>query len=174
MPPRTGAKRHRGRKWREINRRARARAKGLIYGRAFPHEVYDPGHHPQDVLNWFRERYEALSDPENVERAVLKNGDIRYAVKPCRAPTVAGYAAHAGVSVPTIDRWRLEYPKFGEELEKAKAYEGAFFVELAGMNGFNPQVAIMALKNLQGWRDKSEVDLGSSVTLRFDEQDEDA
>ena len=61
-----------------------------------------------------------------------------------------------------------QHTEFAEAHAKAKAIQEAFLVEQGTLGALNPRVAIFALRNLEGWRDKADVSMHGSVELSFD------
>jgi len=155
--------------------RQRRRAKRILFGKPLRPPLarkYDPEVHPAGIVAYFEEAYQKLKD--EAESVVTNHGDKKYIAKPLRAPSMAGYALRAEVSVKTLSEWADGYEEFRVAYERAKTIQEAFIFELAAMNGLNPHVALMALKNYQGWREKAEIDLTGKVALHFDRQDEGA
>lgn len=157
----------------ERPRKERWRARWILRGESdfVPDLIYDDDVHPKGIVEFFTTRYEQVGD---AERWITERGDLKYVTRPVRAPTLAGYAASVGVSRECLWAWRQKHPKFAEAVELCKALQEAFLVEQGTMGALNPQVTIMALKNLQEWRDKVDVDANAQVTLHFDSDDEEA
>ena len=129
---------------------------------------YDPDFHPADVLAYFKERYDAIEDPV---RYVTKSGKVGYATKPVRPPTQAAYAAKIGVRRETLWAWEKQHEEFAEALGVAKACQEALLIELGAVGALAPSTTNFILKNLQGWTDKLESTVKSSVAFQFDAQD---
>jgi len=133
--------------------------------------IYDPTFHPEDMVSFFRGRYDKILDSiKNVD----DKGSLKFVPVPVRPPTFAGYAVKAGVSKDTIFAWSKKHPEFGEAAEHCKAIQEAFFVELGTLGGLNAQMTMFSLKNLQGWAEKTELGLSGHVELNFDDQDQGA
>lgn len=132
---------------------------------------YDPEYHPADLVEFFRSRFEDVVDAiENVN----DKGDLKFVPKPARPPTFAGYAAKIGAARETLWRWSKRHTEFAEAVDQAKAIQEAFLVELGAIGGLNAQMTMFALKNLQGWSEKADLDVHGHVELSFDSQDAEA
>lgn len=132
---------------------------------------YDPNVHPVGLVAYFRAAYDRLADAKEV---VTDKGDVKYVARPLRVPSMAGYGVTVGVARRTLQAWRDRYPEFEVAYEEGKSIQEAFILELAAMNGLNPLISALALKNYQGWKEKADVEVGGSITLRFDGQDSEA
>lgn len=134
-------------------------------------KVYNPYFHPQDILQYFKERLESL--PE-IERIKTERGDVKYIQKPVRLPTLSGYAVQLGVTRETLWSWSQEHTDFGEAYGQAKACQEELLIQAGAVGGYDKSLAIFILKNLQGWQDRVEQTHRGGVTLQFDAEDENA
>lgn len=132
---------------------------------------YKPDFHPDDIVAFFKDRFEKVCDPK---KFTTDKGQVGYTTKPVFPPTISAYAIHAGVCAETIWAWGKQFTEFGEALRVAKAYEATILVNLGAVGALNPQVTNFILKNLHGWTDRIEETHKGSVALQFDKQDEDA
>ena len=140
-------------------------ARTILHGEPRPSWAkYDPLFHPEDVLRYFREMYARVEDPERNKNS---RGELRWVTRPVRCPTFAAYAARVGVAPVTIWRWSRRHPEFAEAHAKAKAIQEAFLVEQGTLGALNPQATMLGLRNLQGWTDRTEVDVRGRVELSF-------
>lgn len=126
---------------------------------------------PGEMVDWFRERLERVQDAEWSEP---EGGGGRYVPRPLRPPTFAGFAAHLGTSRERLAEWEEKHAEFKAAAQACRAVQEAFMVECGAQGGLNPQVANMILKNLVGWKDKADVELGGKLVLKFDAQDSQA
>lgn len=131
---------------------------------------YDPDFHPEDIKLYFKERYDALTDPERFET----EHRLDYVMAKVRPPSLAGYAAQVGVTRECLWSWTKKYEAFEEAVGVCKAMQEAAIIELTACGAYNPSFAALMMKNLHEWQDKVENTHRGGVTLNFDEQDEDA
>ena len=81
---------------------------------------YRPDHHPEDIVAYFRESFDAIEEPERVESA---QGGVKYVQAPVRPPTLAGYAAWVGVRRETLWAWARRHEEYGEAVGICKAIQ---------------------------------------------------
>lgn len=139
--------------------------------RTCPTKIYDENVHPEGIIEFFKNRFDQIRD---AEKYVTEKGQVGYVMKPIRPPTLAGYAAHIGVSRITLWDWRQRYEEFDEAVDLCKAMQEALLVELGTTGALNPAVTNFTLKNLQDWMDKVEETHKGTVALQFDGQDAEA
>lgn len=133
-------------------------------------QIYDPNFHPADVLAYFKDAYDAITDPT---RYRTDKGQVGYVTKPVRPPTQTRYATKVGVTPATLWVWAKQYQEFGDAMEIAKAYQASLLVELGSVGALTPTVVNFTLKNLHGWTEKVEETHKGSVAFQFDADDED-
>ncbi len=142
----------------------------IIHGRdrTGPPAIYDHEIHPAGIIAYFKKRYDQLKDADVKTDA---RGRVTYVKKPVRPPTTAGYAAEIGVSRVALWNWAKRYPEFEDAVEIARSMQEQILVEMGLQNGYNANMTIFVLKNLQHWTDKVENTHKGGVTLLVDEQD---
>lgn len=131
---------------------------------------YDPTVHPAGIVDYFRQRYDAIIDPERFE----SEHRLEYVQAKVRPPSLAGYAASIGVSRECVWSWRKKHPEFDEAVGQCLAMQESVIIELAATGAYNPSFAALMMKNLHAWHDKIENTHRGEVTLNFDDQDAEA
>ncbi|MCZ6795803.1 MAG: terminase small subunit [Planctomycetota bacterium] len=132
---------------------------------------YRPDHHPEDVVAYFRQSYDALQEPERVE---TRGGNVKWVQPPVPPPTLAGYAAKIGVRRETLWAWGQRHEEFGEAVEICKAIQEHLLIQMGLLGAYPPGLTIFMLRNLLGWKEKVERVHVGGVTLHFDAQDGEA
>lgn len=96
-----------------------------------------------------------------------KNGDP-YTVtteRPCQCPTFEKFAADCGVARQTLHDWCKQHPLFLDAYNKARGFQANIML-VNGMSGaYNSGFTGLSMKNMHGWKDKSEVDNNHSVNM---------
>ena len=89
--------------------------------------------------------------------------------------SLAEFAAHVGVSRPTVDNWGAAYPEFLEALSRAKAAEQSWW-ERAGREGmfadkFNAAVwkKSVEARFREDYTERKQTELSGSVGLRHED-----
>ena len=77
-----------------------------------------------------------------------------------RFPTFEAFAHSIDVHTDTLQEWRSVHPKFSVAYKRAKQLQQTYWIEGSMESKFNPAFTIFAGKNLFGWRDKHDVDVG--------------
>lgn len=142
-----------------------------LYGERPSSTHYNAGHHPDDIINWFKARYDEIDDPVEVW---TKQGELKFVQPPAKFPSFSGYAMENNCSVRTLLDWRTRYPEFDEACMRCLAIEEEAMVQLGSTGGCVPTFAILMMKNRANWTEKGEVNHKAGVTIVFDEQDKDA
>ncbi|MFL9890211.1 hypothetical protein [Paraburkholderia sp. RL17-381-BIF-C] len=79
-------------------------------------------------------------------------------------PTLGRFSDTIGVAVQTLRNWAKRYPDFGFAFERARDRQASLLIE-GGLSGaYDSRFAVMAAKNLLGWRDKAELTVTATVT----------
>ncbi len=151
---------------REHNRNQRA-----LYGERVTSTPYHAEHHPADMVNWFRARYDELEEPV---RVVTKQGELKFVQPPCRPPSFAGYCVENQLSQRTLSDWRVKYPEFAEAWSVCEAIQEEALVQLGANGAHAANFATLMMKNGAGLTEKGEITDTAGVTLIFDEQDKEA
>lgn len=133
--------------------------------------VWDPDHHPQHMVEWFKEKEKAIEQPERVETV---HGQVSHVQAPIHPPTFAAYASEIGVSQECLLYWSKRHESFKDAYAECKSIAENCVVILGALGAYNAGVVQLMLKNLHGWADKVEAKHVGAVQLTFDEQDEDA
>ena len=97
----------------------------------------------------------------------------------CPPRFLSQFATSIGVSLVTyrkiFDDWKNKYPAFGDALKEAKELE----LEMIRTNGslglYNAAFSIFTLKNIAGWRDRSEIDhnINESLYVEYEKKSDD-
>ncbi len=78
--------------------------------------------------------------------------------EPCQCPTFEYFSAKIGVTRQTVSSWCKTYPEFLTAYETARAYQANIML-VNGMSGaYNAGFTGLSMKNMHGWKDKSEVE----------------
>lgn len=78
---------------------------------------------------------------------------------------ISQFAREIGVSKDTLYEWAKIHPEFSDSLKEVKLLQEEHLVT-CGLKGlFNPSAFIFSSKNMIGWRDKQEHDIGLSETF---------
>lgn len=95
---------------------------------------------------------------EYFDKEVLtKDGKLNY------PPTLYGFAKKIGVCHDTLHEWAKHHPDFSEAMRKAKAAQAQFIIDATFTGKSNPAFCIFMMKNICGWRDKTEVEQNISI-----------
>ncbi len=129
---------------------------------------YKPDFHPDDIVAYFRESFDAIEDPKRVESA---HGGVKYVQAPVRPPLLAGYAVRVGVTRQTLWNWARRHEEFDEAVGICKAMQEHVFITMGLLGAYRPGMTIFVLKNLLRWQDKVEQVHKAAVVLRIDAQD---
>jgi transposase len=87
-------------------------------------------------------------------------------ILPVKPPSIARFAQSIDVAESTIYEWlkqtnddgTLTYPEFSKVFTRAREAIGVFWIEMSVGGAVPNGVAIMGLKNISGWTDKTEVE----------------
>lgn len=74
-----------------------------------------------------------------------------------------GFARTIDVAVSTLHEWRAAHTEFSEAWEKAKAIQLEQMVQGTMAGIYQPAGAIFALKNMHGWRDRTEIEHSGAI-----------
>lgn len=97
-----------------------------------------------------------------VERMHTKSGDDVEKFKETANPLrfLSGFARSIGVTHTTLLEWRDSQPEFSVAFTRAKELQQEMMVSNALKGLYNPHFTIFATKNMIGWRDKTEIEIG--------------
>lgn len=87
-----------------------------------------------------------------------KNGEVtkEFEERGNNCPFIGQFARDIGVSRSAITRWAKKYPEFQVALKEAKKLQEEH-IATNGLNGsFNSSFSIFTLKNVAGWRDRTD------------------
>ena len=76
------------------------------------------------------------------------------------------FAVERGYHRQRLSEFAEESKVFSDTLKKAKQIQENKLVKVALLNKFNPAMAIFALKNVAGWRDRKEMEVEASEDLK--------
>lgn len=122
----------------------------------------------------FADMMDAYFCDQALREVPLKNGGVQFVMP--RPPTLAGFALSLGVCLDTICRWATEtgddgkslrYPDFSESYARAMTRLQDLNIVGGLMGAYQPHVVGLALKNVNGWKDK--VESVERVEHAFDE-----
>ena len=109
--------------------------------------------------------------PSGVE---TRGGHVKWVQAPLPLPTLAGYAAKAGVRRETLWAWAQRHEEFGEAVGICKAIQEHVLIQMGLLGAYPPGLTMFMLRNLLGWKDKAEQVQKGAVVLHFDAQDAEA
>ena len=78
--------------------------------------------------------------------------------EPNDIPFLSSFARSIGIPTSTMDLWVKANPDFLEAYKKAKELQQEFIVQNAIRGNYEQPMSIFTLKNVCGWRDKTEVE----------------
>lgn len=87
------------------------------------------------------------------------------------APQILEFARKIGVCRDTIYEWAKVHKDFSDALTRAKEMSEAMTVANAMLGYYNPVFTQLVMKNRFGWKDKSELEANSQVTIKIDSSD---
>lgn len=120
----------------------------------------------EEILDFFNRT------PVKIEYIKTADGKKECRETVCELPTLAGFAAYIGVCRDTLHEWSKQHAEFSDAIKRAQAHQEHILIQNGLTGRYHPAVAIFALKNLAGWRDKVEVDNRSHVELSVKALDE--
>ena len=131
--------------------------------------LYRP-EYPQLLVDYFTATLEEI--PE-VQVEVVPS--LKFVQKPVVLPLLSTFASRLGTHRGTVWDWGVKHPEFSDAIEIAKEIQEEILLRMASHGGYAPGISTFMLKNLQDWKDKSEVDVTATApNLNFDLQDKGA
>lgn len=106
------------------------------------------------------ETREVIIKDEKGDPALDDKGEVkkRIVTGPCQCPTFEKFSADLSVSRSTLMEWTKSFPEFQVAYTKARGMQ-ANIMMVNGMSGaYNAAFTNLSMKNMHGWRDKSEVE----------------
>jgi hypothetical protein len=87
-----------------------------------------------------------------------------------RLPTVEGFVRFAGLTKPTINKWRKAYPEFDEAIEKIIIEQKQRLIN-RGLDGtYSPVIAKLILSSNHGMREKIDATSNEETIGSFSEE----
>lgn len=83
---------------------------------------------------------------------------------PTEYPTITDFARKINVNRSSISAWANKFPEFSIALKEAKELQQEIIIKCGLMGIYNASFSIFAMKNIAGWRDKSEIEHSGSIT----------
>lgn len=77
-----------------------------------------------------------------------------------KIPFINAFARKIGVSHDTLYEWARVHPEFSASMSRAKDLQAEMIVSNALKGLYQPHFAFFAMKNMHGWKDKTEIDHG--------------
>jgi len=115
-----------------------------------------------DIAPWIaKDMTITKSDGTQIDKTELEPSDMPFYIDFCKK---------IGIDYSTFENWKAKenvekYPGFFRAYQKAEKLREKILVQ-NGLRGlYSPAFAIFTAKNLFGWRDRSEVDLGAKDSL---------
>lgn len=127
----------------------------------------------QDIINYFdvpaiiKTPDKTTIDPDTEETIVLS-----YKEKANDFPMFVDYAIKIGVCLDTLNEWTRRHPEFSDSYKKAKQMQERNW-QLCSMKGlYSPAFTIFMGKNVYGWTDKQQIEVGNiedkSIKVTFE------
>ena len=117
---------------------------------------YDPKY-CQEIVDYFDiDHYE-----EKVTAVVTGKGDYTKEEKKEIANSlrfITGFARKINVSINTLHEWAKVHQQFQEAFTRAKQLQEEMIVDNATKGLYNPHFTVFAMKNMCGWRDKTDIE----------------
>lgn len=101
--------------------------------------------------------------PHYVKKTINYKGKEIEIEKANRFPTLEGFAASIGVSIPTVRAWTEKFPEFLSAFEKSKQLQKDMLIRLGIEGAYEKTFAIFVAKNATDMRDKQEIEHSGSV-----------
>lgn len=79
-------------------------------------------------------------------------------------PTITDFARKYNITRSSINLWATKYPDFSEALKQIKELQKEIIIKGAITGVFNASFSIFAMKNIAGWRDKTDIEHSGSIT----------
>lgn len=124
---------------------------------------------PTKYLPEYCEQIVKYFDKEPIEKIETikedKNGDPYTVIneRACQCPTFEYFSAKLGVSRQTMLSWTKLFPEFLVAYESARSFQANIML-VNGMSGaYNAGFTGLSMKNMHGWKDKSEVENNHTV-----------
>ena len=73
-------------------------------------------------------------------------------------PTLQGFARSIGTHVQRVHEWAKRHPAFAESCARARSIMDEHMARGLASGVYNPTGAVFVAKNLNGWRDRTEVE----------------
>lgn len=80
-------------------------------------------------------------------------------------PTINDFAKKIDVNYVSLRRWVETHPEFSDAYKRAKELQHEIIIKGALIGAYNATFSIFAMKNIAGWRDKTEVEHSGSIEL---------
>lgn len=82
-------------------------------------------------------------------------------------PTIDGFCAKHNLYRSLLDAWAQKYPRFAQAIDQCRAHQARILIHNGLMGHYNTSFATMAAKNLIGWRDKFDVEVGGNIIVQL-------
>jgi len=113
------------------------------------------------------------TDPQNYKDITIthKDGSVieKTEEEANPLPTFMKFARSIGVWHDTLHQWCKKYPEFSAAYNRAKELQTEFIIENALRDNYSGYFAGLMMKNMFGWRDKTEFDGEFKHTHFFEE-----
>lgn len=138
-----------------------AKKKKEKQGRGRPSK-YDPIY-CRKILEYFE------IDPQNFKDITITHKDGSSVDKTeeeaAPLPTIRKFANSIGVDHTTLLEWCKKYPEFSTAYNKAREAQKEFIIENALRDNYSGYFAGLLMKNMFGWRDKTDVEHSGEVKV---------
>jgi hypothetical protein len=81
--------------------------------------------------------------------------------------TLNKFAKSIGVWHDTLLDWCKKYPEFDRAYNRAKEFQREFIIENILRDNYSSYFGVFLMKNMFGWRDKTDIDLTSTLNIEF-------
>ena len=78
-------------------------------------------------------------------------------------PTLQGFARSIGTHVQRVHEWAKRHPAFAESCARARSIMDEHMARGLASGVYNPTGAVFVAKNLNGWRDRTEIETVTRV-----------
>lgn len=109
-----------------------------------------------------------FADHELTRERVKATGDNDYQLTeevPNEYPTITDFARKIKVNRSSISLWAQKHEEFSIALKEAKELQQEIIIKCGLMGVYNASFSIFAMKNIAGWRDRSEVEHSGSIDV---------
>lgn len=117
--------------------------------------------------------FDVEATEEIVKEVITKTGVDSMTVEVAtRLPTYASYARSIGCHRQKLYEWAAKFPEFKDAMAQCKTIQLDLMIENGLAGRYQSSFAILAMKNMQQWTDRQEIDTNQSINITIDKDDE--